>query len=259
MSAPALIITYHAIGPGPPPLCLEPRLLRRHLDLIVAAPVRPVSLERIAGELEQGGPERPSVAITFDDGFAGVAEHAAPLLAERAIPATVFCVAEHVGGRNDFATEPPQVPKRPLAGAAELRELASAGIEIGSHGSRHLPLAAFEDDEAALQREIVESRRALEQLLRRPVHWFAPPYGSRPGPRGRALVEREYQGACGSGPGRPGPGADRFALPRVDAHYLRRPAIMRRVLEGGGAYLAARRIGARARRLLRQDFRDPRA
>ena len=46
-----------------------------------------------------------------------------------------------------------------------------------------------------------------------------------------------------------------LALPRVDAYYLRRPELLRRVLEGArDEYLRLRAIAARARRLFWKDY-----
>ena len=126
----AIVLAYHAIEAGPPPLSIEPDVFRDHLATIEDAGVRVVPLGEIAD-----GPDEPCVAITFDDGFASVVENAAPALVERGLPATVFCVAGHLGGVNDWPGEPP--PQRRLASAAEL---AACGIEIGSHGMTHLRL-----------------------------------------------------------------------------------------------------------------------
>jgi peptidoglycan/xylan/chitin deacetylase (PgdA/CDA1 family) len=254
VSARALVLAYHAIESGPSPLCIEPSLLREHLDLIGEAPVRVLSLDQLVEEARSEGPLEPGVAVTFDDGFASVAEQAAPLLLERGIPATVFCVAGHLGGVNDFASDSPGSPKRRLAGVGTLRELVAGGFELGSHGTAHLPLEQADGDEELLRREIVDSRLALEELLGCPVRWFAHPYGSPPGPRGRALIEGNYTGACAHGLRTVQTGDDRYALPRVDAHYLRRPALLRRALEGDALYLRLRRFGARARRMVRRDF-----
>ena len=251
MSARALVLVYHAIEPGPAPLCVEPSLFREHLDVIAEAPVRAVGLDQLADQLEAGGPVEPSVAITFDDGFASMVEQAAPMLAERDLPATVFCVAGHLGGLSDWATAPASAPRLRLAGAPELRDLAAGGVEVGSHGMSHLPLSRADE---ALEREIVESRASLEEATGAAVHWFAHPYGSLPGARGRALIERTYSGAVTSENRAADAGSDRWRIPRVDVHYLRRPALLRRTLEGGGSYLAVRRAGARVRRLIRSDF-----
>src|SRR5262249_34794123 len=132
MSSPALVLTYHAIEAGPPPLCIEPAALEEHLEVIGESGVEPVSLTELAGRRRQAAGE-PCVALTFDDGFASVADAAAPMLAARGIPATIFCVAGHLGGRNDFATDPPSTPKRRLATDEQLAGLDGNGLEVGSH------------------------------------------------------------------------------------------------------------------------------
>ena len=56
-----------------------------------------------------------------------------------------------------------------------LRQLPSRGIEIGSHTATHVDLTSLSDQDAA--RELVQSRRAIERRLRRPVRWLAYPFG----------------------------------------------------------------------------------
>ena len=87
-------------------------------------------------------------------------------------------VTGHVGGQNDWATQPPGVPRRPLLDAGQLRSLAAAGWEIGSHGISHRPLGEL--DRAAVERELRDSREQLVELTGAPVTSFAFPYGSVP-------------------------------------------------------------------------------
>jgi peptidoglycan/xylan/chitin deacetylase (PgdA/CDA1 family) len=250
MSARRIVLTYHAIEVGRSPLCIEPSLFRGHLETIAEVGARVVSLDRLAAELRSGCPAEPTVAITFDDGAASVADNAAPLLAERRLPATVFCVAGHVGGRTDWLSEPASLPRVRLAGSSTLAGLARNGFELGSHGMTHLPLALAEA--STLEREVVDSKDALEQATGAAVRWFAYPYGSAP--RDRALVERTYAGAVAGGNRAATAGADPWAIPRIDAHYLRRPALLARALRGADGYLALLRAGARTRRLVRLDY-----
>jgi peptidoglycan/xylan/chitin deacetylase (PgdA/CDA1 family) len=255
MSDDALVLTYHAVEAGPPPLCIEPSLLRAHLDCLQDAGAQTLTLSELAAALRSGRLPRRSVAITFDDGFESVATEAAPLLAERDHTATVFCVAGHVGGVNDWPTQPADVPRRRLADASTLVGLAQAGFEIGSHGMEHLPLERASDER--VQRELVDSKLELERALGVAVRSFAYPYGAMPGHGARALLESTYSAACTGGMRRVGSGADALELPRVDAHYLRRPKVLRGVLEGRlDPYLHLRRVGARARRLVREDYRS---
>jgi peptidoglycan/xylan/chitin deacetylase (PgdA/CDA1 family) len=253
MNSSALILTYHAVEDGAPPLCVDPGLFAEHLDVLADAGAVVMTVSDVAEKLRRGDLPERAVALTFDDGFATVAEHAAPLLAERGMSATVFAVAGALGGVNDWPSQPGGAPRRPLLGGRELVDLARAGLEIGSHGVEHAPLSLAGPE--AIRREIVRSREMLEQVLQRPVRSFAYPYNALAGPEGRELVRSTYASACGGGMSIVRPGANPWRLARVDAHYLRRPELLRRALEGSlDVYLRFRRIGAGARRLVKKDF-----
>lgn len=201
-----------------------------------------------AGEL----PDR-AVALTFDDAFASVVSEAAPRLLRREWPATVFCVAAHLDGTNDWATQPPTAPRRPLASSADVARMARAGLEIGGHTMSHAPLGDLTG--RALHDEVVGSRARLEEIAGTAVRGFACPYGDPPAGEARALVKATYDYSCGTRLNLTSPDADTYALPRVDAHYVRNPNVLERVVRGqGSAYLATRRAGARLRRLVVHDF-----
>jgi peptidoglycan/xylan/chitin deacetylase (PgdA/CDA1 family) len=252
----ALILTYHAVEEGPPPLCVDPALFREHVDTLVDSGARALTLSELVEAARRDAVPERAVAITFDDGCASVARFAAPLLAERQLSATVFCVSGHLGGVTDWPTQPASVPVFELATGDELEELTTMGIEIGSHGVEHFPLA-FASTERARE-ELVTSKEALEQVVRAPVRSFAYPYGSPPNPAARALVEDAYLAACGTRLGTMRGDSDCLSLPRIDVHYLRSPELLGRAVTGGlRAYLRARALGARARRLLTSDHIRP--
>ena len=216
------------------------------------------TVSQLAAALRAGDLPERAVALTFDDGFASVADEAAPLLAERGLTATVFCVAGYLGRASDWPSQPAAALRRPLASPDQLAGLARAGFEIGSHGLEHAPLDGA--GEEVLRREIVESRSALEGAVGVHVSSFAYPYGALPGASGQSLVVERYAAACTTTIGRAVPECDLHALPRVDVHYLRRPELLRRALTGSlGSYLSVRRIAARGRRALRKDHEAERA
>lgn len=249
----ALVLTYHAIETGDGPLFVDPATFASHLDRIVESGARAVTVSTLVELLRAGTLTRPAVAITFDDGIASVARVAGPLLAERALPATVFCVAGHLGGENDWPTSLPGAARLELARAEELSALVAQGIEIGCHGMTHAPLVS--DDEALLRREVVEAGDVLERATGARPLTFAYPYGAGPSPAARRAVETTYRSACSTEPGDVRAGSDLFALPRVDAHYLRRPRRMARELDGRpSSYLRLRRAAARGRRRIRKDY-----
>ncbi len=103
---------------------------------------------------------------------------------------------------------------------SELRDLAAVpGIEIGAHTQTHPRLA---DLPAALQeREIVGSRRALEDLLDKPVLSFAYPFGRRSDYTDATadLVRlASFDLACSSEGGLLTAGTNRLQLPRLQVH-----------------------------------------
>ena len=252
--ARALILTYHAVESGPAPLCCSPELFRAQLDEIVASGAQVVTVSTLAERLAE--PDGTFVALTFDDGFASVLEHALPALAERKLAATVYCVAGRLGGRNDWPSARPGGFVSDLLSAGDVGKLAEAGIEVGSHGFLHAPLRISRGEQ--LEQEIVGSKDALEVLLRRPVRSFALPYGAAPTPAGRALLEHTYATVCTTRAALAGAGTDLQALPRIDAYYLGHRSLLRRALGGSlGPYLAARRLGSDARRAFRKDYAGP--
>jgi peptidoglycan/xylan/chitin deacetylase (PgdA/CDA1 family) len=110
---------------------------------------------------ELARPAPGSVVLTFDD---ATGDHLdlARVLAARGIHAVFFASLADVGRPGHLDQ-------------AGLRELADAGHVVGSHAVDHAPLSGLPPHE--LRREVAESKAGLEQILERPVRFFAPPGG----------------------------------------------------------------------------------
>lgn len=129
--------------------------------------------------------------LTFDDGY-GDNIAAFEELAKRRMTATWFVVSSAIGQVAPWARS--TLERRQIVSGAQLREMASAGIEIGSHSATHADLCTL--TELEVERELRGSKEALEDLLGQPVYSFAYPYG-RYGPRElRKVGEAGYQAAC---------------------------------------------------------------
>jgi peptidoglycan/xylan/chitin deacetylase (PgdA/CDA1 family) len=118
-------------------------------------------------------PARPLV-MTFDDGFLDTFEVGSPILAEHGFHATVYVVTGSLGGSSTWLEGDGEGARR-LMSPAQVRELDAAGIEIGPHGHRHVPLDTLSFAQAAQQ--IDTSKAVLEDILGHAVTTFAYPYG----------------------------------------------------------------------------------
>lgn len=249
----ALVVTYHAVEAGASPLCLDPRTFERHLDVLAEARAKTLTIGELADAIRRRTVPERAVALTFDDAFASAVQVAAPMLVERGMRATLFCVAGYVGGMNDWPTQGPHAPRLPLADAPELTALASSGFEIGSHGMTHAPVDPLSEELA--EYELVGSKEALETTLGVSVSSIAYPYGVSPRREAAVLVSAHYTAACTTRLDTVAPWDSPLSLPRVDAHYLRRPELLRRAVAGElRPYLRARSVLARARRAVRRDY-----
>lgn len=105
---------------------------------------------------------RDDIRLSFDDGNASDLEIALPALVAYGLRASFFVVVGRVDGAG-FLTR------------AGIRRLAEAGMGIGSHGMHHKPWRGLPAPE--LEREVRESRRVLGEIVDRPVHDAACPFG----------------------------------------------------------------------------------
>jgi peptidoglycan/xylan/chitin deacetylase (PgdA/CDA1 family) len=130
------------------------------------------------------------VGLTFDDGYADFAEYVLPVLERYGFSATAFVLAGRLGGDNGWAAE----PRKDLMTAEQVRRMAAAGMEIGSHGLRHVRLAAA--DATELESEVAESRRILREVSDQEVTGFCYPYGNHDGRVVGAVQAAGYSYAC---------------------------------------------------------------
>jgi peptidoglycan/xylan/chitin deacetylase (PgdA/CDA1 family) len=220
MTPPAqhpVILTYHSIAEGPSPLEISPETFAQQMEWL-AANARVAPLGEIVGALQSRKPlpERTAV-LTFDDGYRDFYELAAPVLLRLKFPAIVFLPTAFVGKTNAWPDA--HMAEKPLMPWEQIRELAGTGIEFGSHSHTHPVLTNLRAGEAP-QEELNDSANAIRENLGREAKHFCYPYG-RWTRSVREAVSKVYDSACATGAGVVESDADPFALPRVDAHYVR--------------------------------------
>lgn len=123
------------------------------------------------------------VALTFDDGLESDFRVAFPLLQKKGIVAHFFINTASVGLPGYMNWQ-------------QIRELHRAGMQIGSHGHRHICLT--EVSETIVAAELARSREILENELQSSIHWFSAPYGLVTARVLRIARESGYTGICTS-------------------------------------------------------------
>jgi peptidoglycan/xylan/chitin deacetylase (PgdA/CDA1 family) len=119
----------------------------------------------------------------------------------------MFVLAGRLGGENAWSRPG---PCKPLLTADQVREIAAAGVEVGSHGLEHVSLLRVDD--VCLREETVRSRTILEELLQQPVRGFAYPYGHADARVVGAVKNAGYDYSCAV---QPWSGIGRYAIPRT--------------------------------------------
>lgn len=242
------ILMYHSLDTSGSVVSVAPGEFAAQLTCLADMGVRGIALrEAVAHRRATGEWPASSVALTFDDGFANFYEVAMPLLVRHAFRATLFPVAGHVGGLNDWARPVPELGVRRMLSWGQLGEASREGMEIGVHTRAHADLRRVPT--SAVAEEIRASRSAVEERLGLRVESFAYPFGGVTA-AAREVVRREFRAGCTTVLKRAG--NEPFeVLPRVDAYYLQTTARLRRLVRGRlDRTLVARRWGRAIRQFL---------
>jgi peptidoglycan/xylan/chitin deacetylase (PgdA/CDA1 family) len=187
MAAEVTILCYHAVsGSWPSEGAIDPASLDRQLRHLLGRGQRPVTLAAASA----AAPGERVFAVTFDDAFRSVLDLGLPVLERLGVAATLFVP-------TDFAAEGVPMTWSTLGqwvGTSheeelrcmswdQIRRLAEAGWEIGSHTCSHPKLT--EIDAAEVATELGRSKQACEQELQRGCTSLAYPFGLH----NRAVVE----------------------------------------------------------------------
>lgn len=198
-----LIVMYHSIGRSSP-FSIPEETLRAQLDWL-AKNFRVVQLRDLPAALSS---QSNVACLTFDDGYKDNFLLALPILEDLTLHATFFVATGALGGEL-----PTSGGKLLMMDPSQVRELDARGHEIGGHTVHHLPLTQLLLEEA--EREVLDSKRWLEDLVGHRIESFAYPQGDY-NPAVRELVrECGFRQAVTVTEGLVEPDPDWLALPRI--------------------------------------------
>jgi peptidoglycan/xylan/chitin deacetylase (PgdA/CDA1 family) len=209
------ILFYHRVSPERDELAVSPERFARQMRYLADEGHAVVDVLTAASMLGGRDPERTTVALSFDDGYLDVAEHALPVLAAHGFRATVFVAPAVIDGEATFGWYERQPP---LLDWDAIRTLDREGVlSFEAHSLTHPNLLQLGDDEA--REEIAGSKTALEARLERPVEAFSYPAGLFGERERRYVIEAGFRAAVSCEPGVNEAATDRFALRRrqIDA------------------------------------------
>lgn len=157
----------------------------RHLHYLSENGFQTISLEDMFAP-SQPNDSTKKIIISFDDGSDSDYSVAFPLLKKYGFVATFFITVSWIGTKG-YVTWP------------NLKEMASCGMSIQSHGMTHAFLSDLNDD--TMYSELNESKNMLAEKLNVSVDFISLPGGACSSRVIKMAEHANYKGVCTSKPG----------------------------------------------------------
>ncbi len=199
----AVVIMYHRFGETKYPstnITLEQ--FKTHLDELKSSKYKVMTLTEILAALNEGRPlPDRAVGLSIDDAFLSLYAEGWPRLKAAGFPFTLF-----------VATDPVDQGTFGYMNWDQIREMARAGVTIGSQTASHLHMPKA--DPARNREELERSNKRFEEELGRRPLIFAYPYGESSMAVQAVVRETGFKAAFGQHSGAFGGGDNLFDLPR---------------------------------------------
>ena len=175
-TVPVFALFYHRVADTVPnPWSMTCDQFQEQIDWLEAN-FEIVDLEECQRRIRSGFNSKPTVAITFDDGYAENCDFALPMLVERRIPVTYFVTTGQTTKQEPFQHDVDRGQPLPVNTIESLRALDMAGVEIGGHTRTHVDLGKTHCPETLVD-EVLTATREMEDLIGRKIRFFAFPFG----------------------------------------------------------------------------------
>lgn len=181
MKRKGLILAYHRVNSnGKDPMAVPVENFRAQMNYFYERGYSTLTLGEFSALVTQGKVPQKTLVITFDDGYRDNYLCAFPILKHYGFRGTVFLIADFIDTNDVF----PMDKNRNWDNVADedlpltweqVFEMKEYGMEFGSHTCSHRHLDELPEKE--MVKEIVESKRYLEQKLNTQVTSFCYPSG----------------------------------------------------------------------------------
>ena len=215
-----VILMYHMISE--PKTAAEikyacpPKQFEQHLKMLLSSGFKPVSMKAVQEYYIQQTPlPDKAFLITLDDGFEDNYSNAFPILKHLQIPAIIYLATGLVGKTNQWMSAP-TFSERKMLSWEQIKEMASQGINFGSHTVSHPKLTELDD--GSVSKELAESKQLIEEQLGMECSHFAYPYGLLT-EKTRELVKKAgFKTACSTRSGFNNAERDPLILHRIEVY-----------------------------------------
>lgn len=227
---------YHRVGDpdhAHDAYCIRPDRFSAQMRALARAGYRSVSIEDFDAWCRGTQPlPEGAFVLTFDDGFTGVHDFAAPILKELEWPATVFVVAGKLGGKSDWEiTIKEPMPPHPLMDVTQLRRLFAQGFSLHSHSLLHHDLTTL--DISTLEQDLRDSRILIEDITGQSPAYLAYPYGRYNEAVCNVAQRVGFTMAFSVESGFNRPGEDAYQIRRLDVFGTDTPSMLLRKIRLG--------------------------
>ncbi|GGY32797.1 polysaccharide deacetylase [Bacterioplanes sanyensis] len=210
VQAQLVVLQYHHVDVTTPAITsVSPEQFEQHLQLIERLELPVIDLADALQRIDAGQPlPQGAVAITFDDAYQSIYEHALPALEKRDWPFVVFVNTTAVDENHQS-----------VMSWQQLRDMKQRGATLANHSADHpylLEQPEGMDLDAWLQQQISQAQLRLEQETGPTPKLFAYPYGEFSLPMTEWLAQQGYK-AFGQQSGPIGRDSHPQALPRFPA------------------------------------------
>lgn len=197
----AVILSYHRFAENPGHLTTTLDQLDAHIAWLQAGGYRVLPLSQVAAALAGGQPlPQRAVAISVEGGHESVYRLAWPRFKAAGFPFAVMVTTDAIDrGAN-------------AADWDSLREMASAGADIGTHGAFYRSQVGR--GSARVVADLTHARRRIAAELGAPPRLFSYPYGQYDESVRDLVAEHGFVSALGQQSGPAHAGSDPYALPQ---------------------------------------------
>jgi len=189
-----MITAYHRINPWhkEDALTVSPGNFERQLRYLLGRGFKAVTPDDFIAGCGRLSAVCRMLLTTFDDGYADNLWHALPVLKGLGVTPVIFLTVNYIGTGDIFRRYADREKDRFL-NWREVREMSLKDAVFGSHSLSHPHLPRVEG--AALQNEISDSKKIIEDRTGREASFFCYPYGDFDERVIEAVKNAGYRGA----------------------------------------------------------------